>query len=113
MERVTIPLGLMGSDIENNKGKLPLKIETKFLIGIDYFQKVSSAQVKSALLFAGLGAVGTTKISEKYLSRDHTEIMMKNLGIDIIKENNSVSIKKNHIKLNPFEISIPGDPSTA
>ena len=90
MERVTIPLGLMGANIENNKGKLPLKIETNYLIGIDYFQKVSSAQVKSALLFAALGASGTTKIGEKYLSRDHTEIMMKYLGIDLIQENNSV-----------------------
>ena len=113
MERVTIPLGLMGANIENNKGKLPLKIETNYLIGIDYFQKVSSAQVKSALLFAALGASGTTKIGEKYLSRDHTEIMMKYLGIDLIQENNSVLIKKNNIKLNSFEITIPGDPSTA
>ena len=113
MERVTIPLGLMGADIKNNNGKLPLKIETRYLIGIDYFQKVSSAQVKSALLFAGLGASGTTKISEEYLSRDHTEIMMKFLGIDIIQDNNSVLIKNNNLKLNSFEISIPGDPSTA
>ena len=88
MEKVTIPLGLMGSNIDNNKGKLPIKIETKYLIGIDYFQKVPSAQVKSALLFAGLGAGGTTKISEKFLSRNHTEIMMEHLGIDLLKENN-------------------------
>ena len=113
MERVTIPLGLMGSNIDNNNGKLPLTIKTDYLLGIDYIQKISSAQVKSAILFAGLGAIGITKITEEYISRDHTERLMKTIGIDILMENNSTSVNKLDKKLNPFEIIIPGDPSTA
>ena len=113
MMRVTIPLGLMGANIKNHKGNLPLKLKTDYLYGIDYFQKVASAQVKSSILFAALGAGGVTKVTEKYLSRNHTEIMMKNIGIDILIENNTTTIKQLNIKLESFEISIPGDPSTA
>ena len=113
MDRLTIPLELMGSQIINNNCKLPLTIKTDYLMGINYILKISSAQVKSAILLAGLGANNITSISEVNKSRDHTEIMMDQLGIDISAKNNIVKIKKLEKKINPFEIFVSGDPSTA
>ena len=113
MDRLTIPLELMGSQIKNNNCKLPLTIKTDYLMGINYILKISSAQVKSAILLAGLGANNITSISEVNKSRDHTEIMMDQLGIDISAKNNIVKIKKLEKKINPFEIFVSGDPSTA
>ncbi len=113
MDRISVPLGLMGSMINVKNGLLPISIETQYLYGIDYSSKIPSAQIKSSILLAGLGAGGITKLSEKYLSRDHTEIMMKNMGIDININNNSIQLKQIKKNIKPINIFIPGDPSTA
>ncbi len=113
MSRISVPIGLMGSEISTNKGLLPISIKTQFLCGIDYTPKIASAQIKSSILLAGLGAGGVTKLSEKYLTRNHTEIMMKNMGIDINIIDSQIKLKQIKHKLNPMDIYIPGDPSTA
>jgi 3-phosphoshikimate 1-carboxyvinyltransferase len=103
----------MSLDIQSNSGKLPISIKSSDIRGIDYKNKISSAQVKSAVLFCGLGAEGMTNYYEPVQSRDHTEIMLKNVGIDIARDKNKVRLNK--LKKNPkgLNITIPGDPSTA
>ena len=113
MSRISVPLGLMGSEISINKGLLPISIKTQYLYGIDYSSKIASAQVKSSILLAGLGAGGITKLSEKYATRNHTEIMMEKIGIDINIIDNQITLKPIKYKLDPINIYIPGDPSTA
>ena len=83
MARVIKPLSMMGAKILSNDNKLPLKIEGKKLNAITYFSPIASAQVKSAVLLAGFNALGVTKVIEPYLSRNHTEIMLKYLGAKI------------------------------
>ena len=86
MKRIIEPLGLMGADIKSNENKLPIVVQGKNLKGITYFSPIPSAQVKSALLLAGLSADSSnnkTRVYEKTLSRNHSEIMFKYLGADI------------------------------
>ena len=82
MKRVIDPLRLMGCDIygENTRSRV---INGGSLKGIDYHMNISSAQVKSAIILAGLYADGKTIIHEKNRSRNHTEIMLKNFGANI------------------------------
>ena len=113
MDRIVKPLSKMFLDIQSNSGKLPISIKSSDIKGIDYKNKISSAQVKSAVLFCGIGAEGMTNYSEPVQSRDHTEIMLKNVGLDIERDKNKVQLNK--LKENPkgLNITIPGDPSTA
>lgn len=111
MKRIIEPLKLMGADIKSKDFHAPLEIKGGNLNGIDYVSKLSSAQVKSCVLLAGLFAQGVTKFTEPHISRNHTEIMLKYMGADIIREGNSVSIKKS--TLEPREINICGDISSA
>jgi 3-phosphoshikimate 1-carboxyvinyltransferase len=119
MKRILEPLELMGAKIFSNKGKAPLKIEKPIsrLKGIDYFSQIASAQVKSSLLLAGLGAEGLTSLSEPTKSRDHTERMMRAFGIELSIEENSfykVSILGQDVpRLKALDIDIPGDISSA
>lgn len=84
MKRIIEPLILMGAKINSPDGAhLPLYIKGRPLKGIDYFSKIASAQVKSAILFAGIYAEGKTTVSEPRLSRNHSEIMLKGFGVDI------------------------------
>lgn len=113
MARIIRPLSKMGAEISSKDSKLPLLISSKPLYGIVYKLPVASAQVKSSIMFAALGAKGETKIIESLKTRDHSEIMLQHLGADI-------SIKKNHITISPlnkllnsFELTVPGDPSAA
>ena len=78
MNRVTIPLKAMGAKItgETDANLLPLTIKGHHFTAIDYVMPVASAQVKSAILFAGLSAEGTTTVTEETVSRDHTERML-------------------------------------
>lgn len=87
MERVIQPLKLMGANIEAvSDGTLPMKIfPTKKLISIDYKLPVASAQVKSAVLIAGLHCNGVTSVTDKYATRDHTERML-NLKISVLPD---------------------------
>ena len=111
MKRIIEPLSLMGAKIESKDYKAPLKIYGQKLCGINYDSKLASAQVKSCLLLAGLFADGVTRYTEPYLSRNHTELMLKSMGANIKTENNTVSIEKSI--LSPIELEIAGDISSA
>lgn len=115
MKRIIEPLGLMGAKIKSNNYKLPLEIEGTKLKAITYHSPIASAQVKSALILAGLGIDEPTRIYEKTLSRNHSEIMLSYLGAEIKtgqdKEGFFVEVKKS--KLTPKEIEIAGDISSA
>lgn len=102
MKRIIEPLTLMGAKIESNKGFSPLKIYGQNLHGIEYNSPISSAQVKSAILFAGLNAEGKTTFTEPNKSRNHTEIMLKNMGADIniYSENKILKQVQNDIQKN-------------
>ncbi len=117
MSRITKPLGLFGFKFKNNEKKLPIFLKgPKLLKSCNYFEKLGSAQCKSAIMFAALKAKGTTKI--KCLpSRNHTELMFKNaikIPIKISKKKKYEFIELNGLKeLKPFNYKIPGDISSA
>ena len=115
MKRIIEPLSKMGAKISSNDNKLPIKIKGGNLKAITYYSPIASAQVKSCLLLAGLGAEGKTKIYEPYLSRNHSEIMLEYLGANIISGNDEngyfTEIEKS--KLTPKNIEIAGDISSA
>ena len=111
MKRVITPLELMGANIVSNEYKAPLKIIGSPLKGIKYESPIASAQVKSCILLAGLNADGETTVIEPYLSRNHTELMLKYMGADIVTNNNISTIKKS--LLEPKNIVVPGDISSA
>lgn len=112
MKRVIEPLSLMGAQIESNDFRAPLKIFGSKLHSISYKSKIASAQVKSCILLAGLNVEnGITTVTEPFVSRNHTEIMLKAMGAKIKTNGTTVSIEKS--KLSPIEIVIPGDISSA
>ncbi len=111
MRRIINPLELMGAKIKHKDFKSPLTIFGKELFPIDYKTPIASAQVKSCILLAGLNTYGETRVTEPYVSRDHTERMLKYLGADINVKGNTVSIKKSQPE--PKNISVCGDISSA
>ena len=111
MKRIIEPLSLMGAEIKSNDFKAPLNIYGQNLHAINYISKLASAQVKSCILLAGLNAEGETNYTEPYISRNHTEIMLKYMGADIYIDKNTVKIKKS--ELQPRTIEICGDISSA
>ena len=118
MERVTNPLSKFGvTTFGRSKGRLPMTvIGARSPIPVKYDMPVPSAQVKSALLLAALNAPGETIITEKEITRDHTERMLSSFGADISVENisNRRSIKLcGHSELNGQNICVPSDPSSA
>ena len=113
MNRILDPLSEMGLKSESNDGKLPVTIHQSYLKGIDYHSPVASAQIKSAVLLAGLGAEGDSTVSEPILSRDHTEIMLKGFGANLTTNGLSSMISALTSPLSNFNLSVPGDPSTA
>ena len=118
MERVTNPLSKFGvTTFGRSKGRLPMTvIGARSPIPVKYDVPVPSAQVKSALLLAALNAPGETIITEKEITRDHTERMLSSFGEDISVENisNRRSIKLcGHSELNGQNICVPSDPSSA
>ena len=112
MQRVIIPLAEMGAVIQSEKGYPPLAIKGGDLKPIDYKSPVASAQVKSAVLLAGLYCDGITSVSEPEKSRDHTERMLKAAGVNIEMKNLKVSVT-GKAKLKPLDTTIPGDFSSA
>lgn len=114
MKRIIEPLSMMGADIvsEKNNGCAPLLIHGAPLHGIHYTSQVASAQVKSAILLAGLYADGITKVTEPYLSRNHSEIMLRKFGAEISTEDTTAILKPGN-PLTAQTISIPGDISSA
>lgn len=111
MKRVIEPLSLMGAEIISNDFKAPLKINGKNLHPINYTSKLASAQVKSCILLAGLNTDGKTSFTEPYISRNHTEIMLKYMGANISTTGNTVTVEKS--VLEPKTIEICGDISSA
>ena len=111
MKRVIEPLSLMGAKIESNEFKAPLKIYGQNLKPINYVSKLASAQGKSCILLAGLNIDGQTSFTEPYVSRNHTEIMLKYMGANISVNNTTVTIEKS--ELEPKTIEICGDISSA
>ena len=118
MLRVVEPLRQMGAYLDGREkgNKLPVCVRGGSLKGISFFNKKSSAQVKSALLLAGLRAEGYTEIVEPVLSRDHTERMLKAFGVELIqmegKEGHVIKLKGGQ-RLVATEVFCPADPSSA
>ena len=114
MKRIMEPLSMMGANIESVKGNgcAPLLIKGSKLHGINYQSKVASAQVKSAILFAGLYADSPTFVSEPVLSRNHTEIMMEFFGGKLNVNGTTVGIEPG-VEFEGRDIEVPGDISSA
>lgn len=114
MKRIITPLTQMGASITslNQNDCAPLRIEGKPLHGIHYQSPVASAQVKSAILLAGLYADGETSVTEPYVSRNHTELMFEAFGVSVHREGTTVTIRPID-SLNAQKILVPGDISSA
>ena len=114
MRRIMEPLSLMGADISSINGNdcAPLRIKGSSLHSIHYHSKVASAQVKSAILLAGLYADGETKVTEPVISRNHSEIMLRYFGADIHTEEKTAVIRPG-ADLFGQQINVPGDISSA
>ena len=110
MKRVREPLSLMGAKIDGDY--CPLHITGARLHGMDYKMTVASAQVKTALILAGLYAEGETVIHEKEKSRDHTELMLKAMGADLTVDGNDITLRPGNA-LKAQDIEVPGDISSA
>ena len=118
MNRVIEPLSRMGATIAASPGgTLPLRIEgMQPAVPITYRLPVASAQVKSAVLLAALNTLGTTTVIEPVATRDHTERMLRNFGVDVVEGERdgerTISIT-GPVDLHPCDIAVPGDPSSA
>ena len=113
MERVAGPLRAMGARIETRDGRPPVHIHgTPGLKAIDYRLPVASAQVKSAVLLAGLRASGRTRVTEPAPARDHTERMLEAFGVTLVREGPSVSIEGGQC-LRATAVTVPADFSSA
>lgn len=114
MKRVVAPLKEMGAKIDGRAdGQFtPLAVRGTHLTGIEYHSPVASAQVKSAILLAGLRAEGTTTVFEPHRSRDHTEKMLQAFGVKVEQKDTSVSIEGGQA-LRGQSIRVPGDISSA
>ncbi|MGB5512221.1 MAG: 3-phosphoshikimate 1-carboxyvinyltransferase [Woeseiaceae bacterium] len=113
MGRIIRPLTGMGASIASNDGMPPLRITgTRSLRAIDYALPVASAQVKSAVLLAGLYADGTTSVTEPAVTRDHTERMLGSMGVRVAVDGARISIEGGQ-KLTGCQIEVPGDLSSA
>ena len=109
MDRVVVPLREMGA----NADWPPLRVGGRVpLHGIEYTTPIASAQVKSAVLIAGLFADGTTSVIEPVATRNHTELMLGSMGAKILTEGTRVAIKKAD-RLLPLDLEVPGDVSAA
>lgn len=117
MGRVINPLSQMGANIVGRKENklLPITVipAKESLQGIDYQMPMASAQVKSAILLAGMNAEGKTTVTEPYTSRDHTERMLEGFGVKLEKSGTSITISKVEKMTAPKEIHVPGDISSA
>ena len=113
MRRVTEPLKQMGARIEERGDGLPLTIRGGRLRGLVYTSPVASAQVKSALLLAGLTGGVPVTIREPYRSRDHTERLFAHLGLAIHEHDSVISYQPSAVSVPPFQIAVAGDTSSA
>ena len=114
MQRIIEPLFLMGADIRSIRGNdcAPLEIHGTALHGIHYHSKVASAQVKSAVLLAGLYADDKTSVTEPKLSRNHTELMLRFFGADVETSGTTATVQPAD-ELLGNRIQVPGDISSS
>ncbi|HUJ55007.1 MAG TPA: 3-phosphoshikimate 1-carboxyvinyltransferase [Gaiellaceae bacterium] len=113
MERVAAPLRRMGADVETADGHAPLTVRgSAALRGVEIEPEVASAQVKSAILLAGLNAAGSTTVVERVPTRDHTELMLEAAGVPVRRRPASVTVEPAGA-LRLGEIVVPGDFSSA
>ena len=113
MARVIEPLRSMGAKIESPEGRAPLDVTGTSLQGRRHTLPVASAQVKSALLLAGLSASGPTTVVEPVATRDHTERLLRAMGTEVGATIEGVVIRPSHQPLRPIELAVPGDFSSA
>ncbi len=112
MERIRKPLELMGARIELTEGHAPMTVRGGALKGIDFEAPIASAQVKTAVLFAGLQARGTTSIAEAVRTRDHSEHALRAFGARLERADGRLVIEGGQ-KLRAIEATVPGDMSSA
>ncbi len=112
MERIRKPLSAMGAKMELTDGHAPITIHGGPLTAIDFETPIPSAQVKTAVLFAGLQAEGTTTLSEAIRTRDHTEHALRAFGATLTRTGDRLSIPGGQ-KLHATDIRVPGDLSSA
>jgi 3-phosphoshikimate 1-carboxyvinyltransferase len=112
MRRVIAPLRRMGARIAATEDRLPMTIQGGPLAGIEHETEVPSAQVKSAVLLAGLLAQGTTRVTERAQTRNHTELALRRFGASVSVSGTAVSIAGGQ-PLGPAELTVPGDMSSA
>ncbi len=111
MNRIISPLKNMGIQIKSNNKKLPIMISPKQIKSTDYLEQTTSAQVKSAILFAALGSNDYSSVAFNKYTRDHTEKIMASLGFNV-RINNNIKIKRSFINKG-FTLTVPGDISNA
>ena len=113
MQRIITPLTEMGARIQSDNGRPPLRLHgNTALQAIDYALPVASAQVKSAILLAGLYAEGTTRVLEPAVTRDHTERMLRSMGAELRKSGSSIAVAGGQ-SLRGCDIRVPADLSSA
>ncbi|NQV86612.1 MAG: 3-phosphoshikimate 1-carboxyvinyltransferase, partial [Woeseiaceae bacterium] len=113
MGRIIVPLSSMGAQIESRDGKPPLIIRGQDrLRAIDYEMPMASAQVKSAVLLAGLYADGTSRVTEPAVTRDHTERMLGSMGVSVATDKGTIAITSGQ-RLQGCDVSVPADLSSA
>jgi len=112
MERIAEPLRRMGATVETTDGHAPFTVEGGSLRGTNYELPVASAQVKSAILLAAIGADGPTTVVEPTPTRDHTELMLRSAGVRIARKGRRITVQPpDRLRLPPLEV--PGDISSA
>ncbi|TAM83214.1 MAG: 3-phosphoshikimate 1-carboxyvinyltransferase [Acidobacteria bacterium] len=113
MKRIIEPLTRMGAHIQSSEGSLPpLTIKGGNLVPIHYDLPVPSAQVKTAVLFAGLYAEGMTEVVEPHLTRDHSEIALRQFGVEVGSRGRTISVR-GRSRLQAQDLTVPGDISSA
>lgn len=113
MKRIIEPLRMMGANISGTDDKAPLTVQPARLKGITYEMTVASAQVKSALLLAGLYAEGATTVIEPADARDHTERMLRAMGAHVTSEGGRITLTPTGKPLQPLDMTVPSDFSSA
>jgi len=112
MQRIIEPLGAMGAVVESRNGCAPLVVKPRRLRATTHRLSVASAQVKSAIMLAGLDARGRTAVAEPGVSRDHTERLLPAFGVDVERSGNCAAVT-GPARLQAASITVPGDLSSA
>ena len=111
MDRVAVPLRAMGAEVDGAGGLPPVHVVGRALVGVEHDLPMASAQVKTAILLAGLNAFGDTTLREPVPTRDHTERLLRRLGVGIEVEEGIRLTPPDHLP--GFDLEVPGDPSAA